>query len=284
MQNVDPILVDEIDSDNEWITENEDPVLPEDPSWLDEENLFDVDVIRMIDVESSISEIEKLKDEALKCYEDIGDADLGSDIVEKFSEMLFLDECFVVEYIRERSGMKPKGEDIIIKASCMRLMRGIVRRNLLLLENQLPFFVLTKLHDDKRISSNTIHKYGEEDLSSFLTEDDPASSNESECNAAEIKHLLQIVHMSCHPSKMKDMPRDKDHLKVMPNAIELSEAGVSFVKVRYIYRRLDEDDLRDSTSIFGVKFENGLMEIPCFEVDDNGDFPAKSYSIRVTIV
>ncbi|XP_075080280.1 uncharacterized protein LOC107806086 [Nicotiana tabacum] len=48
MQNVDPILVDEIDSDDEWITEKEDPVLPEDPSWLDEENLFDVDVIRMV--------------------------------------------------------------------------------------------------------------------------------------------------------------------------------------------------------------------------------------------
>nr|XP_018630859.1 UPF0481 protein At3g47200-like [Nicotiana tomentosiformis] len=164
--------------------------------------------------------------------------------------------------------MKPKGEDIIIKAGCM---RGIVRRDLLLLENQLPFFVLTKLYD---MTTNEFHQIPfinmvKKTFLPFLPKMTPASFNESEGNAAEIKHLLQIVHMSCYPSKMKDMPRDKDHLKVMPNAIELSEAGVSFVKVGYIYRRLDEDDLRDSTSIFDVKFENGLTEIPCFEVDDN---------------
>ncbi|XP_059294891.1 uncharacterized protein LOC132047945 isoform X1 [Lycium ferocissimum] len=48
MHKIDPILVDEVDSDDEWITEREDPVLPEEPSWLDEENLFDVDVIKMV--------------------------------------------------------------------------------------------------------------------------------------------------------------------------------------------------------------------------------------------
>ncbi|OIT05049.1 hypothetical protein A4A49_65269, partial [Nicotiana attenuata] len=48
LQKFDPILVDEVDSDDEWITEKEDPVLPEDPSWLDEENLFDIDVVRTV--------------------------------------------------------------------------------------------------------------------------------------------------------------------------------------------------------------------------------------------
>ncbi|OIS97551.1 hypothetical protein A4A49_50796, partial [Nicotiana attenuata] len=48
MQKIDPILVDEVDSDDEWITEREDPVLPEEPSWLEEENLYDVDVIKMV--------------------------------------------------------------------------------------------------------------------------------------------------------------------------------------------------------------------------------------------
>ena len=28
-QNFDPIFVDEVDSDNEWITEKEDPIFPE---------------------------------------------------------------------------------------------------------------------------------------------------------------------------------------------------------------------------------------------------------------
>ncbi|XP_055800455.1 uncharacterized protein LOC129869910 [Solanum dulcamara] len=42
--------------------------------------------------------------------------------------------------------------------------------------------------------------------------------------------------------------------EVMQNATELSEAGVSFEKV--------------DTSLFDIKLVNGLMEIPCFTVED----------------
>ncbi|KAL6491726.1 Serine/threonine protein phosphatase 2A 55 kDa regulatory subunit B beta isoform [Orobanche gracilis] len=37
---IDPIVVDEIDSDDEWITEKEDPVLPEGSRWLENDELF----------------------------------------------------------------------------------------------------------------------------------------------------------------------------------------------------------------------------------------------------
>ncbi|KAL6562899.1 hypothetical protein OROHE_005486 [Orobanche hederae] len=42
---IDPIVVDEIDSDDEWITEKEDPVPPEKPSWLENDGLFSGDPI-----------------------------------------------------------------------------------------------------------------------------------------------------------------------------------------------------------------------------------------------
>lgn len=46
-QNVDSFFVNEADSDDEWITEKEDPVLPEDPSWFDNDtNMFSVDAVR----------------------------------------------------------------------------------------------------------------------------------------------------------------------------------------------------------------------------------------------
>ncbi|XP_027774684.1 uncharacterized protein LOC114078294 [Solanum pennellii] len=47
LQKVDPVLVNEIDSDGEWINEKEDPLLPEDPSWLDEENLLMLMLLEM---------------------------------------------------------------------------------------------------------------------------------------------------------------------------------------------------------------------------------------------
>ncbi|XP_028094883.1 uncharacterized protein LOC114294889 [Camellia sinensis] len=49
-QNIDPILIDEIDLDDEWIVEKEDHVLPLDTSWLDEEELFDTEAIRTVPI------------------------------------------------------------------------------------------------------------------------------------------------------------------------------------------------------------------------------------------
>lgn len=44
----DPIVVEEIDSDDEWITEREDPVLPQDPRWLEDESLFNAEAVRNV--------------------------------------------------------------------------------------------------------------------------------------------------------------------------------------------------------------------------------------------
>ena len=47
-QNVDPILVDEIDSNDEWIAEKENLLLPLDLCWLEDNELFNVDVIKIV--------------------------------------------------------------------------------------------------------------------------------------------------------------------------------------------------------------------------------------------
>ncbi|CAL8162039.1 unnamed protein product [Prunus armeniaca] len=46
-----PILVNEIESDDEWIAEIEEPILPTDLTWLNSQELYDVDVIRNIPTE-----------------------------------------------------------------------------------------------------------------------------------------------------------------------------------------------------------------------------------------
>uniref|UniRef100_M1A820 Uncharacterized protein n=1 Tax=Solanum tuberosum TaxID=4113 RepID=M1A820_SOLTU len=250
------------------------------------------------DVESCISEMDKLKDDALKCYDDIGGIDMS--IVVNFSEMLLLDGCFVVEYIREHCEFILDCESIsieedrIIKRRCI---RNQLNRDLLLIENQLPFFVLTKLYEMSK-------EEGEETLLEMVkwTFSLDKSSIETEGNEKNFKHLFHVVHMcmSCRPSKSKNRPsnmadcrrslfgiqskivrrrrrRNRDEYmmwhKVMPNATELSEAGVSFANVGNIFMRsLDkvyDDDLGDSTSLFDIKFDNGLMTIPCFRVVDD---------------
>ncbi|XP_015170494.1 uncharacterized protein [Solanum tuberosum] len=69
--------------------------------------------------------------------------------------------------------------------------------------------------------------------------------------------MLEYV-ASC-PRNFEKLSNDNDTKwnKVMPNATELSEVGLSFAKVNHM------------TSLFDIKFENGLMEIPSIDVVDS---------------
>ncbi|KAM3281352.1 hypothetical protein P3S67_028373 [Capsicum chacoense] len=87
--------------------------------------------------------------------------------------------------------------------------------------------------------------------------------------------------LCCNPLQIfrsKEKPKDKDY-KVMPNATELSGAGVSFTNFENIYRSCDEggilytsllDDILD-TSYFDIKFENGVTKIPCLHLFDRAE-------------
>ncbi|XP_059310317.1 putative UPF0481 protein At3g02645 [Lycium ferocissimum] len=230
-----------------------------------------------IDVESCIREMEKLKDEALKCYDDIGDLD--PDIVGKFSEMLLLDGCFIVEYMREVFQIKREAEDKIVNAEWM---VSLIDRDLLLLENQLPFFVLTKLHDMTKLDpEESLLKMVKYNFCGSLPRVTPKYLSQTHCNVKGIKHLLHVVH-TCVASHQ--LSRQRSHFvtfesewtlkakdseiwhDLVRSATELDEAGVKFSKVGDIYRMLDKDNMGDSTSLFDINFDAGLMKIPCFEV------------------
>ncbi|MCD7457334.1 hypothetical protein HAX54_034884 [Datura stramonium] len=214
-----------------------------------------------IDVLSCIKELEQLKDEALRYYEDI--ENLDSDILVNFSKMMLLDGCFVVEYIRESCEKFPKGEDMIIKRGCI---RNQVRRDLLLMENQLPFFILTKLHDMSKKVEISFIKEVKSFFQDVLLKTTPASLLETEDNQKkEIKHLLHVVHMAYQPSTRKrNMSKDDEDISwimVMPNVTELLEAGVRFKTIK---------NLGDSKNLFDINFDKkGVMSIPKFQVVDD---------------
>ena len=57
-QNVNMILVYEINSDDEWIVEKKAPILPPDLCWLEDNELFNVDVVKVVsskDYETQVS-------------------------------------------------------------------------------------------------------------------------------------------------------------------------------------------------------------------------------------
>ncbi|KAL3380072.1 hypothetical protein AABB24_000608 [Solanum stoloniferum] len=210
-------------------------------------------------MKSCIRELEKLKEEALKCYDDI--EDLGND--SQFCQMLLLDGCFVVEFIRECCEMCPEGEEEII--SFASYICHQIFRDLMLLENQLPFFVLNKLHDMTKQADELPLLLLVNDSIIFFVDLSNMISESFKNTKDSIKHLLHAVHIaSCHGQHpKKNLKYDIKRNKAMPNATELSQAGVSFVKAGL------HDKLGDKTSLFdSIKFENGLMTIPCFRVYD----------------
>ncbi|KAF3666700.1 putative protein-like [Capsicum annuum] len=98
-----------------------------------------------LDLESCINELEELKEEELKCYDDIEDLKKDMSHTDQFLQMLLLDGCFVVEFIRELHKVYLQEEENIIDTSVGYIFDQLTR-DLMLLENQLPFFVLNKLH------------------------------------------------------------------------------------------------------------------------------------------
>ncbi|KAG5570506.1 hypothetical protein H5410_060272, partial [Solanum commersonii] len=205
--------------------------------------------------------LEHLKEEALKCYDDI--EDLDTDGSHEFCKMLLLDGCFVVEFIRECSEIYPKGEEKII--SFVDYKYNQILRDLLLLENQLPFFILDWLHlitmqDDDELSLEelSITMFSRVVNLGYILTCDEYHLKRCRIYASDMKHLLQVVHgVSCQRNFKICSNDDIKWNKVMPNATELSEAGVSFAKVS------------NMTSLFDIKFENGLMTMPSLHVVDS---------------
>ncbi|PHU17267.1 hypothetical protein BC332_12962 [Capsicum chinense] len=174
-----------------------------------------------LDVESCINELEKLKKEALECYEDIEYLDIDS---------------------------HPEGDDKLI--STVGCICNQILRDLLLLENQLSFFVLNKLHDMTKQVTESPFIYMVE--RTFLLAKLPKMNPTSSFQETGVKAYMG----STWPG-------------IRSNATELSEAGVRFASVGNIFRSLDQDNDLGDTSLFDIKFKNGLMTIPCFQIVDD---------------
>ncbi|KAM3338999.1 putative protein isoform X1 [Capsicum galapagoense] len=227
-----------------------------------------------LDLESCINELEELKEEALKCYDDIEDLKKDTSHTDQFLQMLLLDGCFVVEFIRELHKVYPPEEEKIIHTSigCIQ-----VNQDLVLLENQLPFFILDKLHHmtkhDKELPFAIMAKYCFP-INLPKGTDEALLEIHNNANAGNIKHLLHLIHMSWQGDPNTDpleiIGSESNHKgnKVMSNATELSEAGISFKSFGNIYRSYEEDDIGD-TSLFDIKYENGLLKIPRLQVVDS---------------
>ncbi|GAY52604.1 hypothetical protein CUMW_143200 [Citrus unshiu] len=203
-----------------------------------------------------------MEERAKNCYG--GSLSLETD---KFVLMMLLDGCFIVEVIRKFALTRLRGNDPIFELSWM---LPSIARDMILLENQLPFFVLWELFTMTKMPND-------QDSDKFLLmilrffngilpgkgcrEDTVRRDNLYPIN--EIKHLVHLIHDNWLPSSaginaFRNNGKNNSDWSFICSATGIQEAGGQFGMFE-----VHKDD-----SLFDIKFENGVMKIPSLEITD----------------
>ncbi|XP_062163103.1 UPF0481 protein At3g47200-like [Alnus glutinosa] len=173
---------------------------------------------------------------------------------DQFVKMILVDAAFIVEVLLKSSNpkMQLKNDRIFKKPWLIQ----DVWTDMLLLENQLPFFILKDLFEaySREVPSEnlTLVRLTENFFKSRM--ESPGIEDrweEFSCGDFEIKHFVDLLrHVRLKPSKRDEMKLWK---LTMPTMTELHQAGVTFQVSR-------------SRNLFDIKFDKkkGILEIPSF--------------------
>lgn len=230
-----------------------------------------------------IRKLRQLEKKARKLYADPTEHLNG----EKFVEMMLLDGFFIIELFRRcmSKDIRIRHDPCLLSA----ITQDSLVRDLLLLENQLPFFVLQELFEMTMMGNeqpNHLMVMAVRFFSRNIMQGSGGIPDHmTSYSPGDIKHLLDLLHKCWRPSiKEKDslnvkvdnviskkllyylllkcwrqpsMHRNKNaraKLDLMSCATKLQAAGIKFKKL-------------EGVTLFDIKFERGVMWIPGLIVD-----------------
>ncbi|PQQ17725.1 hypothetical protein Pyn_37320 [Prunus yedoensis var. nudiflora] len=180
---------------------------------------------------------------------------LDHDTESKFTEIMILDGCFVIQLVRKIVDLHARDAgDPIWNMDCM---FQYVCHDLLLLENQLPWFVLSRLYDLIRKKLPGEHEpnfrvvllFAFSEVKSLEQYLKPyRRARHHKVDDENVCHILDLIR-TCIVLDFKEESEDEFGLDIPP-ATALSEAGVKFKK----------GDSADN--LLNIKFENGVLTIP----------------------
>uniref|UniRef100_A0A0A0LC32 Uncharacterized protein n=2 Tax=Cucumis sativus TaxID=3659 RepID=A0A0A0LC32_CUCSA len=198
---------------------------------------------------------------ARKCYEDCAISMNSHDFV----HMLLVDGCFVVEFLIASEQLQTQTtsrvDPLVSKAMNINLYHDLI-----LLENQLPFFVLQGLlyfidepnNDDSfTVLVNIVHNFFQ---ANFMKHYCKIPQNIFSPTRKNIRHLVDFLGFYYSPTTTDIINQGNDRLLFLPpSTTELYEAGVILEKAI---------TTNDHYNIMGISFEGGVLKIPPFEIHD----------------
>ena len=195
----------------------------------------------VITLETLVSTIKQLEGWIRRCYREA--ILLSSD---DFVKMILLDVSFILELFWKCHWCSWTRDDSpwLINASM---------QDLLLLENQIPFFIIEELfglafpflcNSSPSLIQLTFHFF-----SHFNVQNIPPLPD------VRIKHFTDLLRTFQLPQTQELPPRCDEMIKHLYSATQLYEAGVKF-------------KVSSSKCLLDLKFTNGVLEIPCIQLED----------------
>lgn len=203
-----------------------------------------------LDLEVLLRAIQPLEIKARECYSQIIHLDTY-----EFVEMMVLDGVFIIELFRKVGDVvRFEADDPIVT---MAWIIPFFYRDLLRLENQIPFFVLERLFEITRTpgeeSGPSLSKLALDFFNDALQRPDYIIATH---NNRKAKHLLDLVRSSFIDSE-----------QAQPRCVDTSTPMIQSVsKLRRAGIKLGQGDRADSFLV--VKFKNGVVEMPAITIDD----------------
>ncbi|KAK9281317.1 hypothetical protein L1049_004216 [Liquidambar formosana] len=149
---------------------------------------------RNVSQETYKLELAKLEERARQCYAD----PINYLKSHEFVEMMLLDGCFIIGFLQELTSEDEDGDARIINVEWM---VSQICRDMMLLENQLPYFVLSTLYDMTIGPYQRRRSFWETLMVAFnfmLPKPRPRMINVRQNYTQEIKHFLHAAHILCH--------------------------------------------------------------------------------------
>ncbi|KAJ6872495.1 hypothetical protein NC651_031575 [Populus alba x Populus x berolinensis] len=193
--------------------------------------------------------IEKEEENIRQCYEDGSHEVAESD---RFVKMVLLDAVFILEYLLRNKDSKQYGDDSLLSRSGLRFR---IRQDLLLLENQLPFFILEKLYGHLLQDGEGNYTSFRELAYEYLNRYNKSPYKPSVDNK-EILHFTDLVRSSLSFNQRD--PRSAEPIGKFYSATKLHEAAIHFKKSR-------NEFLLDVT----FSSTKGELRIPRLQIDDH---------------
>ncbi|KAF7848635.1 hypothetical protein BT93_L1782 [Corymbia citriodora subsp. variegata] len=195
------------------------------------------------DIGPYLDSLKKIEETARACYE--GPIGMTS---EKFVELMVIDGCFVIElFLGFTEGFTELGYPHNDPVFSMRESLHTIQRDMIMLENQIPLFILERLLQlSKPDMKGRVANLALEFFSPLKPTGDPRT---------KLVFRLSLLGSGPKPEPREQNWRSKTPQQLIPSVTELREAGIRFTK-------------SETDGLWNIKFQGGTLWIPQLLIHD----------------